>query len=216
MTFNLDGNSLRGADGSAINLQKATTGTLLSGRITNNSIGATGVALSASKSAHGVYLAAAGSGTVGLTILNNQIRNWFSSGLYFDNTGGTYTANFTIQGNTIAEPGPSAFSTLSLTNGAPASTDTINVCAAIGGGSAALRNTFTGPTNVADVWLIASGAATGHTFNLPGYAGGSTAAVQSFVGANNTISGGATYVVSTDPPVTASAFTGTGSTCPTP
>ncbi len=216
MTFTVDGNSLRGADGSALTLQKASAGALLSGRVTNNVIGVSGSVGSGSKSGNGIFLSAAGAGTVGLTVLNNQIRNWANAGVSLDNTGGSYAANFTIQGNVIAEPGAGAFSSLAVTNGAPGSTDTVNVCAVIGGGSVGLRNSFTGAAAVADVYLGASGAASGHTFNLPGYAGGGLAGVQAFVSSNNSIAGGAAYIAYADAPATAAAFTGTGGVCPTP
>jgi len=216
MTFVADGNTLRGAHGSAITLQKATSGASLSGRITNNTIGVTGVAGSGSQTGGGVLLAAAGTGTVALTILDNTIRGWDSAGLYFDNTGGSYTANFTIQGNTIAEPNTNGFASLALTNGAPSSADAVNVCAVIGGASAGLKNTFNATGGAADILLGVSGAAAGHTFNLPGYVGSSEANVEAFVGANNTAVGGAVYDAYFDSPATVAAFTGTGSTCPTP
>jgi len=213
LTFVADGNTFQGADGSAITLDKPSAGTLLSGRVTNNVIGAAGVAASGSKSGNGIFLTAAGAGTIALTIADNDIRNWASAGLYFDNTGGSYTANFTIQGNTIADPGETAFSALALTNGSPTSSDAVNVCAVIGGLS---PNTFSGATTLADVFLTASGAATGHAFNLPGYVGSSLANVQTFVAGNNVITGGAAYLVTADAPATAAAFTGAGTTCPTP
>ena len=61
----------------------------------------------------------------------------------------------------------------------------------------------------------ASGAAAGHTFNLPTYVGGAVLAnVESFLAGNN--AGSFTTNAYTDPPVTAAAFTGVGTSCPTP
>ncbi|HEX3067098.1 MAG TPA: hypothetical protein VHX14_00875, partial [Thermoanaerobaculia bacterium] len=214
MTFNVDGNSFRDANGNAITLDKASSGALLSGKVKNNTIGVSGVVNSGSASGNGIFGSFSGTGTVALTIANNQIRQYGgNAGLYFDNTGGSYTANFTITGNVTAEPGGGAFAGLALTNGAASSTDTINVCATITGNDFSAGD----PSDSNDVIVGASGSAAGHTFNLPGYAGGANLAnVQTFI-QNNNLNPGATAVVAyTDPPVTAAAFTGTGTGCPTP
>jgi len=214
MTFNVDGNSFRGADGSAITLAKGSSGVLLSGKVKNNTIGVTGVTNSGSATGNGIFGAFSGTGTVALTIANNEIRNYGgNAGLYFDNTGGSYTANFTITGNTTAEPGGGAFAGLALTNGAPSSTDTVNVCATITGNDFSAGD----PSDSNDVIVGASGAAVGHTFNLPGYAGGANLAnVQTFIQNNNLNPGSTAVFAYTDPPVTPAAFTGSGSSCPTP
>jgi hypothetical protein len=65
-----------------------------------------------------------------------------------------------------------------------------------------------------------SGAASGHNFNLPGYAGGANLTnVQNFIQGNNT--GSFTTNAYADAPATAAAFIGTGppgnsTSCPTP
>jgi len=214
MAFLADGNTLRGADGNAITLDKPSAGTLLSGRVTNNAIGEPGTAESGSKTGSGIVLTAAGTGTVALTITGNDIRNWAFTGMLFDNTGGSYAANFTIQGNTIVEAGADAFAALALTNGGPATGDTVNVCAVIGGGASS--NTFDGAADHADVRVTASGSSADHVFNLPGYVGNSLANVEAFLASNNAISGGAAYIADVDPGVTAAAFTGDGVSCSTP
>ena len=214
MTFNVDGNTFRDANGNAISLGKATSGALFSGRITNNNIGVTGVANSGSATSNGIFGSFAGTGTVALTIANNRILNYGgNAGLYFDNTGGSYTANFTITGNVTAEPGAGAFAGLALTNGGAGSTDTINVCATITGNDFSAGD----PSDSNDIIVGASGSAVGHTFNLPGYAGGANLAnVQTFIQNNNLNPGSTAVVAYTDPPVTAAAFTGSGTSCPTP
>ncbi|HUQ05931.1 MAG TPA: hypothetical protein VM261_25690 [Kofleriaceae bacterium] len=214
MTFNVDGNSLRGANGNAITLEKASAGALLSGRVTSNTIGQAGVPLSCSGAGSGLFLSAAGTGTVTLAVLDNQIRNCSAMGLYLDNTDGSYTVNLTVQGNVIAQAA-TASALMALSNGGPSSSDTINVCAVLGGATATQRNTFTAPFGV-DVFLGASGAAAGHTFNLPGYVGSNPGNVQTFVSGNNSIGGGASYFAYTDVGVPASAFTGSGTSCPLP
>ncbi|MGZ8242458.1 tandem-95 repeat protein [Methylomagnum sp.] len=214
MTFTDSGNTQTGADGSAITLQKATAGTNLSGTINNHTIGSSGVSGSGSKSGNGIFGSFAGTGTIGLTLTNNTVRQYGGNGgFYFDNTGGSYTANFTMTGNTTTQPGASSFTGLAITNGSPSSSDTINVCARI------VSNDFSAgdPTNSGDVYLGVSGAASGHTFNLPSYSGGANLTnVQNFVKNNNLNSATTAVFAYNDSPATAAQFTGTGTTCPTP
>jgi hypothetical protein len=225
MTFTADGNSMRDANGSTVTIQKASAGTSMQGKFINNTIGVTGVLKSGGGggagpgAGNGIFLSCAGGGTIGLTITGNQIRNWFGNGaMWFDNTGGTYTTNFTITGNTIAEPGSNSQASIAITSGGTGvAGDTINVCATIGG-AGGLKNIITGAGGLTDVYLGATGAASGsHSFNLPTYAGGANLTnVQNFVTANNTISGGATVIAYADAPNSAAGFTGVGSSCPTP
>jgi hypothetical protein len=211
MTFNVDGNTLSGADGSGITLQKATSGTLLSGKINNNQIGQTGVSSSGSKSGNGLFGSFDGTGTIALTITNNSILRYAgNAGMYFDNTSGSYTANFTITGNTVAEPESAAFAGLALTAGAPSSGDTIHVCADIKSNDMSAGD----PTNANDI-IVGGGASGGSFLNLPGYGGsaGSTAAVQSFINGNNLNPGSTAVSAYIDGGL---PFTGTGTSCPTP
>ena len=213
MNFTVQGNSIAGADGSAITLQLASLGTLLSGKVDGNTIGKSGVSGSGSKTGNGIFGSYAGTGTASVTISNNTIRQYLgNAGLFFDNTGGSYTANFTITNNLVNQPGPLAFAGLALTNGSPGSTDTVHVCADI------RNNDFSAgdPANINDIIVGASGAATGHAFNLPGYVGTTLAQVQSFIQNNNSLPASTTVQAYVDAPVTPAAFTGTGTTCPTP
>src|ERR1051325_6474914 len=161
MTLNASNNTLRDANGSAITLFKATAGTSLSGTLNNNQIGVAGVAGSGSATGNGIFLSAAGSGTITLTISNNVIRNYANAGIYPANTGGNYAVNVGITGNTPAEPSPSAFAGLALTAGAPSSTDAINVCANIVGNDFSAGD----PNDFLDVILGVSTAAS--TMRLP-------------------------------------------------
>src|SRR5262249_54034864 len=102
MTFVVDSNTMRDANGSAVTLFKASAGTSVTGRFTNNTIGVAGTLDSGSKTGNGIFVSAAGGGTMGFTIKNNQIHQIHGNGhIYADNTGGSYTANFTIEGNTL-------------------------------------------------------------------------------------------------------------------
>jgi len=210
MTFDVSGNTMSGADGSAITLQKALAGTLLSGSISNNTIGQTGVSGSGSKSGNGLFGSFAGSGGIRLAITNNVIRQYLgNAGMYFDNTDGSYTADFTITGNTVAEPGAAAFAGLALTSGAPSSGDTIQVCAAITG------NDFSSgdPLDSNDV-IVGGGASGASSIRLPGYAGSTLAAVETFIKGNN-LNAGTTATVAYSDPGPATIFTG-GASCTLP
>jgi len=216
MTFNVDSNTMRDANGSAVTLFKASAATSVTGRFTNNTIGVAGLVDSGSKTGNGIFVSAGGGGTMGFTIKNNAIHQIHGNAhIYADNTGGSYAANFTIEGNTLdTYQAASQFAGIAITNGSPSSTDTVNVCAKIGGTTAAEKNTLNLAGNLG-VIVGASGAAAGHTFNLPTYAGGANLTnVQNFIQANN--AGSFTTSAYNDPPATAAAFTGTGTTCPTP
>src|SRR5262249_47607977 len=149
-----------------------------------------------------------GSGAITLAITNNTIRHYANGGIYDDNTGGNYSVNLNITGNTATEPDGSAFTGLAVTAGAPSSTDAITVCANITGNNFSAGD----PSDFADIILGVSTAAS--TMRLPGYAGSSLTDVQNFVTANNNVAGTNVFAY-TDPPATASNFVG-GAACPTP
>ena len=208
-TFNVSSNSFSGADGSAIALFKASSGTNLSGVIRSNTIGVSGVADSGSKSGNGIFLSSSGSGTISLTIDNNNIRQYSgNAGIYLDNTDGNYAVNLNITGNTTAEPGPAAFAGLALAAGAPSSTDAITVCANITGNNFSAGD----PSNANDV--IVGVSTGGSSMRLPGYSGSTLADVQNFIFANNNVAG-TTVSAYVDAPATAASFIG-GAACVTP
>jgi hypothetical protein len=222
LTYHVTGNTMRDADGSAVTLFKASadSGTpSLSGVFDSNTIGVAGTRDSGSKSGNGIFVSAGGAGTMSHTITRNQIHQIHGNAhIYADNTGGSYTANFTITGNTLdgAQP-PNWFAGIAVTNGSPTSSDTVNVCAKIGGSTAAEKNTLNLGGNLGII-VGSSGAASGHTFNLPGLSTSTEAGVESFLLNNNTSSpaGGFTTDAFADAPATFAAFTGNGTSCPTP
>jgi hypothetical protein len=215
MDFHVSGNTFRDANGSAINFAKSNLGTQQNGFFTNNTIGVSGVTNSGSLNGNGINVVGSGAGTMSYTIRNNAIHQINGNAhLWADNTGGSYTANFTIEGNLLDTPGGGWFTGMAITNGAPSSADTVNVCAKIGGTSAAEKNTFNVAGNLGVV-VGASGAAAGHVFNLPGYAGGPVEAnIETFL-ANNNAGSFSTFAYE-DSPATFAAFTGTGTGCGTP
>ena len=225
-TFDVSGNSLRDAHGSAITLQLgapiagSAAATSFIGRVENNTIGVSGAANSGSVGGNGIFLSFAdnttapkGVATVALT--DNQIRRYGGNAAVFaDNTGGAYNVNATLQGNLGDEAGAGAFAGLALTAGAPASSDDIDVCAQIGG-AGALRNDFHAgdPANSNDIIL---GVSTGNSsMRLPNYAGATLADVQNFVFGNNNFAGTAVAAF-VDAPATPANFTGGAAACPTP
>ena len=218
MNFHATGNTMRDANGSAVTVFKASplSGTpTMNGFFSGNTIGVAGVAESGSKTGNGIFVSAGGAGSMSYTITNNVIHEIRGNAhIYADNTGGSYAANFTITGNTLDTPGlPNWFAGIAVTNGSPTSADTINVCAKIGGAAAAEKNTLNLGGNLG-VIVGSSGAATGHTFNLPGLPTSTEAGIESFIQGNN--AGSFTSDACVDAPATFGAFNGTGTSCPTP
>jgi hypothetical protein len=165
---------------------------VISGIISGNAIGASGVANSGSSQGSAISLLSTGAGTHTSLVSGNQIRQYNNQGLLLqigDNTaGGDGTLNATVTGNTIAEPG----TVLASKNGVHLNAglitgDNPQVCLDLGGVGAA-ANSITGS---------GSGGAAGTDFRLrqrflttvrlPGYAGANSdnAAVTVFVQARN-------------------------------
>ncbi|MBI4910060.1 MAG: putative Ig domain-containing protein [Acidobacteria bacterium] len=221
MTFHVTGNTMRDAHGSAVTLFKAAPSRgvpSMNGFFDSNSIGVAGVVDSGSKSGNGIFVSAGGIGTMSFTISNNQIHQIKGNAhIYADNTGGSYTANFTITGNTFDTPGTGWFTGIAITNGSPASADTVNVCADIGG-AGALVNTFNFVNNPnSALFMYNAGAAAGHTFRFPGANVSSTANIEAFVNGRNIFIGNTvTTHVEIQPNATLAGFSNTGTSCPTP
>lgn len=219
MYFDARNNTMSGADGSAVTIFKASSGTIMEGTFDSNTIGTSGVAGSGSKSGNGVFFSAGGGGTMTVALTNNLIQRYNGNfGISADNTGGSYAVNLTITGNTVRQPGPGAAGALGLTNGSPTSGDTTNVNARI------LNNDFSdGVVSGIDVYLGASGSSAGtHTFTLSGASAAnvaSEAAIEAFVKSANNLNGASTntsvdaYV---DAPVTFSAFRASAALPPQP
>ena len=105
MTTHVTNNTMRDANGSAVTLFKAAAdpgaAPSMSTYFANNTIGVAGVADSGSKSGNGVFVSAGGTGTMSYTIANNVIRHIHGNAHLRGQHGGSYTANFTITGNTL-------------------------------------------------------------------------------------------------------------------
>ena len=105
MTYDINGNSINGAKSNAItvNLGTSSAAATMVGKIRNNLIGTTGVALSCSTDANGIEVDAHGNGTHTLSITGNTIKRCFDRGILGLFNDGNGAANVTITGNTINE-----------------------------------------------------------------------------------------------------------------
>jgi hypothetical protein len=211
MTFNGSSNTQTGANGSGVTLFKATGGTSYRGTYASNTIGTLGVLGSGSATANGVYPVFGGAGIIALAMTGNGIHGYNgNAGIYDDNTGGSYSVDLTMTGNTTTTPDPiNSFSGLVVTAGAPSSGDSIQVCAGISGNDFSVGD----PADAADI-LLGVSTGTSH-LKLPGYAGSSLANVQSYVQGNNLNPGTTAVNAYVDAPATAANFTG-GSACALP
>jgi VCBS repeat-containing protein len=154
------------------------------GRIVDNTFGVSGVARSGAGNAADVLrlFASGNDGSHGHTkvlVQGNTIQDYGEVGIQINARQGNATIDATVIGNTIREPGTAAqgaFGAIWVNSGAlPTDTNTVNI--AIGGTSAADKNTMTNsdPSNATDVFLDNNsdgGAPT--VINL--YRNGSTAA----------------------------------------
>jgi len=212
MTFNASNNSFRDANGNAITLQKATNGTSLNGTLDNNTIGVSGVANSGSATGNGIFLSFAGGGAITLAITNNNIRQYAgTAGILADNSGGSYSVDLTITGNTTAEPGPGAFAGLALTAGTNPPSDTITVCANVTGNDFSAGD----PSDTFDVYTLVSSS--GSFLRLPGLVTSGTEAnrqtqIQNFILANNNVAGTAVFADISAPATYAANYLG-GASC---
>jgi VCBS repeat-containing protein len=219
-TMDIENNSFRDAVGTGVLIVKTAGPATQTGTFSNNTIGVAGVANSGSKEGSGLGLQLVDQGSDRWTVANNQIRGYNNNGITVTGGGGSTVQsgaiNATITGNTIAEPGTTP-GTLSIPkqgvhfNIGTFPGDTFQACAVISGNTLASSGADGVPaTGIdADVRLRQRQSS---TIRLPGYAGSATdtAAVQSFVAANNT---GASVLASVNSPP-GGGFTGAGTTCP--
>ncbi len=207
VTYDVDNNSFRDALGIALNVFKGSGAGTFEGRITNNTIGVSGVALSGSAQASGIQVTGNGNGTHTTRIENNTIVQYSDNGIYIRARDGSGLLNATVLDNTVSQPGGSATNGLQLEIGA-ISTDTNFACADI------QNNSLVGssPGGVQDFQLVQSFLT---TINLPGYIGvnDDNTAVASFIQSQN--AGPPSGSASNDVAIGGGGFIG-GGTCPQP
>ena len=190
------------------------------GKIRNNIIGTSGVALSCSTQAHGVYVDARGNGTFTSAVTGNTIRQCADRGINSDAGDGDSVLNLTVTGNTIdqqVKPNPTGAREAFQTNHGITSTnvfgnvDTNVVCLHLA------ANTFTHGAGAPNDFLLRKRFEA--TVRLPGYAGGtdqtvgSLAQVITFIQGQNTGSAGEPGNATASG--TGGGYTG-GAACPLP
>jgi VCBS repeat-containing protein len=193
-TMDIDGNTFRDAVGPAVLIVKTTGPSTQTGTFTDNTLGVAEVPNSGSAEGSALKLQTAGQGTSNWAVTNNQIRGYNNFGIEVLAGGATAQSgaiNTTITGNTITQPGNTA-GTLSIPkqgvhfNIGTLPGDTYQACGVITGNSLATSGADSVPATGVDVDVrLRQQQST--TIRLPGYAGSATdtAAVQSFVAANN-------------------------------
>lgn len=182
------GTPMMGAVSSAITINSVQNANL-NGNITGNFIGNAAAPDSGSLQGDGINVAANATSDIIVLIANNTIRQYSNlAGINVaarDNFGspGGGTVNATISNNTIANPGTFASNGILVQSGAVAGDDHF-MCANIGG---VTPNSIVGSgANGGSDFRVRQRFST--TFRLPGYGGGGadTAAVVTFIQAQNT------------------------------
>src|SRR5262245_38315758 len=207
ITFNVSGNTMRGARGTAIAVNKlGGTGTY-SGKIANNVVGVAGVQGSGSLEGSGIFVLSDGGGTYTASITGNTVRQYDNDGIFMQTGGsgvvGNGTMNVTVTGNTVTEPEPQAAGALATNgfhlNGGTTVGDTYQITLTLSGNTlvGSGQDTIPAGSTFGDFRLRQRQSTTVH---LPGYAGGATnvAAVVTFIQGLNP--GAETGVASTNSP----------------
>ena len=213
-TYTVSGNSiLRNRQGGAIHMNKGSGTGTLSGSITNNTIGITGVNKSGSIEASGIVIGARGaSGTQTTLIEDNNIFGWNDRAIILENGEGSPTLNATVRGNTANTFDPinglhGLHVDMGITSG-----DAGSVCLDAGG-PLADRNHLTlagnEPAGGADI-RVRRGQAV--NLRMPGYAGGTDddAAVSTYLSGRNDV----TSLSITSPGT--GTYSGGAAACPLP
>jgi len=222
LTYNIQNNTIHsGAQtitGGDINVAHFGTGTF-TGTIDSNIIGTTGVTSSGSAQGNGITAEHYGDGVSTVHITNNIVRRYNNNGIEID-VGDEITSpasvNFTVTGNTVAEPETTnalhgLYLNWGLTSGPP--NDAMSICGAIGG-AGALKNTLTNAGVAANGGLDLYSHERFHvTTRYPGYAGANNdnTAVGTYLNGLNTMS--ANFAVSNNVSAGGGGYVG-GATCP--
>lgn len=201
--YDVNGNNIQSAASNGVSVVLGTSAAagVFDGFVRNNVIGTSGVALSCSSQANGVYIDARGNGTHNSSVTGNTIRRCFDRGILTEAGDGDSVLNLTVQSNIIDQQVDDPVNTREAiqTNFGITSTnvfgniDTNNVCLQLGG-AGALANTFSHGGGAPDDFRLRKRFEA--TVRLPGYAGGAgqgagdLAAVVAFIQGQNTGSAG--------------------------
>jgi hypothetical protein len=198
-TITFSNNTLRDSKTAALTINKSQDGTgadhTQTVTVSGNTIGVTGVDNSGSLEGSGISVTNFGDGNQTLSITNNNIRQYNSTGMRFVAGAGVAESgqlNLNISGNTLAEPGNNPSVTLlqgiRIESGVTAG-DTFQTCANFGANNMHPSGDPALSGGASDYRFV---VAQSTTLKLPGYGGSSTddAAVVTFV--NGKIGNGAT------------------------
>ena len=185
VTFTISNNNIQQAFDDAINLNLGTASTAaasLIGTISTNTIGTAAQADSGSESSNTITVTSNGVGTTTVAVTGNVLRQYGNGyGILIDNKEGSATANATVTGNNIDNPGTFAINGIHVSAGATAGPppDTGTTCAVITGNTVTNAGLATADIRLRQRFNT--------TIRLPGYAGAAsdTTAVNSFVAGNN-------------------------------
>jgi hypothetical protein len=213
-TYDVSGSSpnsqtFRDAESSAITVNIVNGAGTATGTIRNNKIGVSGVAGSGSSTGSGIAIGSNVNVTHTVTIDNNDIDGISGfAGIDLNASSGSPVIYATITNNVINELGSGAYAGLYTMSGGSGASDTALICADI-------------RSNTLDASAASGGldydidqlGSSSSSYNFPGYSGPATPgaspnALDTFLGAQNTISG------SGGDSSTATNVTGTGSSCP--
>jgi large repetitive protein len=187
MTFAVNGNTMRGSVASALTVNhspSSTSNSTLSGTVSNNQIGLVGTPDSGSSQGSTIGVDARGAGHTIVAVTGNTLRQYNNHGISITaGEGNPSTAQITVTGNTIANPGTFAINGIAL-NAGPASSDAFTMCLAMSG------NGITGAglnSSAGEEDFRVRQRRPNIAVHLPGYAGGAndTTAVVNFLRAAN-------------------------------
>lgn len=190
MTFDVSNNTIRDSRGTAIAVNKLGGTGNYTGTIANNQVGVAAALNSGSAEGSGIFFLTDGGGTYVVSVTGNQVRQYGNYGIFMQTGGSGVVGNgnirATVTGNTVSNPGNLVFAKNGFhLNGGVTMGDTYSICLTLGG-AGALANSLTGTgTDGGTDFRLRQRQST--TVRLPGYAFGATdtAAVVSFVQANN-------------------------------
>lgn len=186
----IDDNDVSGIIGRSVivnPLPASTAAAQLDATVTDNRIG-NGTAFSGSAQGEGMMIRPAGEGDSRILVARNTVRNYAQFGIRVlaqDANDATASADVTMIGNIVSSPSGSGFEGIFVAAGS-VSGDSIDMCADIGGATAALENSFvaTGTGGVTD---IAFSKRFLSEIRLPGLAAGSVsnAALTTYIQGRN-------------------------------
>ena len=199
--YDINGNNINGASSNGVTVALGTSAVaaVFDGFVRNNVIGTSGVALSCSTQANGVYIDKRGNGTQNSAVTSNTIRRCFDRGILSEAGDGSGVFNLTVQSNIVDQQVGTDSREAIQTNYGITSTNVFSVedapaiCLQLGG-AGALANTFSHGSGAPDDFRLRKRFSA--TVRLPGYGGGtdqspaSLGQVVTFVQGQNTGSAG--------------------------